>query len=40
MRKYLGLLTVLVVLAAGLFTLSASSENSAPRADIYCMVNA
>ena len=40
MRKYLGLLTVLVVLAAGLFTLSASAENSAPRADIYCTVNA
>ena len=40
MRKCLGLLTVLVLLAAGLFTLSASAENSAPRADIYCTVNA
>lgn len=40
MRKCLGLLTVLVLLSAGLFTLSASAENSAPRADIYCTVNA
>ena len=40
LRKCLGLLTVLVLLAAGLFTLSASAENSAPRADIYCTVNA
>ena len=40
MRKCLGLLTVLVLLAAGLFTLSASAENSAPRADVYCTVNA
>lgn len=31
---------MLVLLAAGLFTLSASAENSAPRADIYCTVNA
>lgn len=40
MRKCLGLLTVLILLSAGLFTLSASAENSAPRADIYCTVNA
>ena len=40
LRKCLGLLTVLVLLAAGLFTLSASAENSAPRADVYCTVNA
>ena len=39
MRKCLGLLTVLVLLAAGLFTLTASAENTAPRADIYCTVN-
>lgn len=31
---------MLVLLSAGLFTLSASAENSAPRADIYCTVNA
>lgn len=40
MRKCLGLLTVLILLSAGLFTLSAYAENSAPRADIYCTVNA
>lgn len=31
---------MLVCLTAGLFTLSASAENTAPRADIYCTVNA
>lgn len=40
MRKCLALLTVLVCLAAGPFTLFVSAENTAPRADIYCTVNA
>lgn len=40
LRKWLGVLTVLVLCAAGLFTLSASAENTASRADLYCTVNA